>query len=218
MSHWILSNFPWKPLLVYVLLPTTAFFWYGLDALSMIMLLGIPGAFICLMVTFIPLETTFSEIIEEILIPEFIEKRPFKEISLKRQEILEDILSSVNKKINYVMGTNYGYTGTNEMVRGYKRIITKFDEIFNEVYKEASIEEIQGWEKILLIAKNIQDEDLSKTYENLVPSELAHKYSKYQQPLEMTADVYELHNIDNSKELQILSRWIVRLLQFLIIE
>jgi hypothetical protein len=48
------------------------------------MLLGIPGAFISLMVSLMPLGTTFSEIIEEILIPEFIEKRLFKEISLKR--------------------------------------------------------------------------------------------------------------------------------------
>ena len=147
-----------------------------------------------------PLGTTFSEIIEEILIPEFIEKRPFKEISFKRQEILEDILSSVNTKINYMMGTNYGYTGSNEMVRGYKGIMTKFEERFNEAYNEASIEEIQGWDKILLIAKNIQEEDLNKAYENLVPSEFAHKYSKVQPPLEMTNDGYELHNIDNSKD------------------
>ena len=147
-----------------------------------------------------PLGTTFSEIIEEILIPEFIEKRPFKEISNKRQEIFEDILSSVNKKINDMMGTNYGYTSTNEMVRDYKRVMNKFEDVFDEVYKEAPIEEIQGWDKILLIAKNIQEEILNKAYENLVPSEFAHKYSKVQPPLEMTNDGYELHNIDNSKD------------------
>ena len=78
--------------------------------------------------------------------------------------------------------------------------MTKFEEIFNEVYNEAPIEEVQGWDKILLIAKNIQDEDLSKGYENLIPSELAHKYRKTQQPLELTTDGYELHNIDNSKD------------------
>ena len=200
MSHWILSNFPWKALLVYILLQVAAYLCFGRDGVFIVLLLGIPGAFICLMVSFMPLETTFNEIIEEILIPEFIEKRPFKEISFKRQEILEDILSSVNTKINYMMGTNYGYTGSNEMVRGYKGIMTKFEERFNEAYNEASIEEIQGWDKILLIAKNIQDEDLNKAYENLVPSKLAHKYSKFQQPLEPTTDGYELHNIDNSKD------------------
>ena len=99
-----------------------------------------------------------------------------------------------------MMGTNYGYTGSNEMDRGYKRVMTKFEDMFDEVYKEAPIEEIQGWHKILLIAKNIQDEDLNKAYENLVPSKLAHKYSKFQQPLEPTTNGYELHNIDNSKD------------------
>lgn len=103
-----------------------------------------------------PLETTFSEIIEK-------------------------------SKTNYMMGTNYGCTSTNEMVRCYKRVMPKF------------IEEIQRWDKIV-IAKTIQDEDLNKDYEKLVPLELAHKYSKLQPPLELTSDGYELHNIDNSKD------------------
>lgn len=57
-----------------------------------------------------------------------------------------------------MMGTNYGYTSTNEMVRDYKRVMNKFEDVFDEVYKEAPIEEIQGWDKSLLIAKNIQEE------------------------------------------------------------
>lgn len=42
------------------------------------------------------------------------------------------------------METNYGYTSTNEMVRGYKTIMSKFETKFHDVYKKTTHEEIQG--------------------------------------------------------------------------
>lgn len=75
------------------------------------------------------------------------------------------------------------------MVYGYKRIMSEF------------LEEIHGWDKIC--GRNSQDEDLSKVYENLVPSELTHKYSKFQPQSKLISDDYELHNIDSIDVLNI---------------
>ena len=46
-----------------------------------------------------------------------------------------------------------------------------------ERYKELPLEDIQGWDRMLLIAKNIQDEDLKDVYADMVSSEIAQKYS-----------------------------------------
>lgn len=39
------------------------------------------------------------------------------------------------------------------------------------------MKEIQGWDKIMLVAKNIQDEDINSAYNDVVSPELIDKYS-----------------------------------------
>ncbi|KSA00053.1 uncharacterized protein AC631_04207, partial [Debaryomyces fabryi] len=92
------------------------------------------------------------------------------------------------------MGTNYGYTSAAGMVRDYKRIMTKFEKKYHDIYKGAPAQEIQGWDKMLLVAKNIQDEDLGCVYENSVSLEIMNKYGK------TTTNEYELDNIGHSKD------------------
>ncbi|CUM57778.1 unnamed protein product [Debaryomyces tyrocola] len=200
MMHWILSNIPWKRLVFILILQVAAYFCLGNNGFGLILVLGILGIIVCLMIVFIPLDLAFNEIIEEILISEFLEKRPFKESSLKRQEILEEILSNVNKKVNHILGANYGYISSYEMVRGYKRIISRFEDIFDEVYKETPIEEIQGWDRVLLLAKTVQDEDLRFIYEDLVPPELASKSCGIKRPINFVPSEYELNSVNKSKD------------------
>lgn len=51
-------------------------------------------------------QNMFNGIIEEILIPEFINKRPFREVDhLRREGIFQGILKSVNSKVSCRMGT-----------------------------------------------------------------------------------------------------------------
>ncbi|KRZ98405.1 uncharacterized protein AC631_05833 [Debaryomyces fabryi] len=193
MSNWFKSNLPWKAFAGFVLIQVSACLLFGADGFAML-IVEVPGVFVCMMVSYMPLKTKFREIIEEILIPEFIEKRPFKEISLKRKETLDKMVINVNNKVNYMMGTNYGYTSADGMVRDYKDIMTRFEKKYHNTYKGTPDEEIQGWDKILLIAKNIQDEDLGCFYERLVPLEFIKKYSKN------TTNGYELDNIGHSKD------------------
>mmetsp|Transcript_7394 Transcript_7394/g.9346 ORF Transcript_7394/g.9346 Transcript_7394/m.9346 type:complete len:200 (+) Transcript_7394:90-689(+) len=194
MAHWFISNFPWKVLVGCVTIQLSAYLLVGFDGFIVTLLFGIPIFIFYIMIVFMCLQGRFNEIIEEILVPEFIEKRPFKENSLKRKETLDKMVTNVNNKVNYMMGTNYGYTSADGMVRDYKAIMTKFDIKYHDVYKGTPVEEIQGWDKILLIAKSIQNEDLGCVYENLVPLELMKKYGK------STANEYELDNIGHSKD------------------
>jgi hypothetical protein len=114
----------------------------------------------------------FNGIIEEILIPEFIEKRPFRD-HLKKNEILQEILNNVNNKVYGSMDINYGYTNTVILLSAYEFYMSNFEKRYSEHYKDVSAEEIQGWDKIMLVAQNIQDEDLTYAYS----SDLLNRYS-----------------------------------------
>lgn len=163
----------------------------------MIFVLGFFGAVLCLILSFIPPYIAFYEIMEELLISEFLEKRPFKEISLKREAILREILNNVNLKVNHIIGTNYGYTSTNKIVRDYKRIMSKFESVYHEVYLETPLEEIQGWDRILLMAQRVQDKDLKCAYEILVSLELVSNDQKVEQPMNLATTEFELRSINN---------------------
>lgn len=139
MEHWLLSNFPWKGLGFILLLEIVAFvFVKNEDVFGFAIFSGLLGVMFFIMASFIPLDKKFKEIIEEILITEFLNKRPFKEVSSRRQDILEEILSNVNKKVNHIMGTNYGYPSINELMHDYSKILFEF----HDVYVETPTEEI----------------------------------------------------------------------------
>ncbi|CUM57598.1 unnamed protein product, partial [Debaryomyces fabryi] len=188
MAHWTISIVPLKALAVYVILQVASYLRFGNGGFQF-SIVGLPTLYVFFMYRFFSLDATFREIIEEIIIPEFIEKRPFKQLSMKRKETLDEMIINVNNKVNYMMGTNYGYTSAAGMVRDYKRIMTKFEKKYHDIYKGAPAQEIQGWDKMLLVAKNIQDEDLGCVYENSVSLEIMNKYGK------TTTNEYELDNI-----------------------
>lgn len=118
-------------------------------------------------ITFEIYNPIFNGIFDGILIPEFIVKRPFREVEhRKREEILQEILHSVNNKV-------YGYTNVTNLLSGYNWKIMTLERKYLEHYEAISAEEIQGWDKIMLVAQNIQDEDLTYAYS----SDLLNRYS-----------------------------------------
>jgi hypothetical protein len=120
----------------------------------------------------------FHEIIEEILIPEFINKRPFRDYT-KKDEILQVILKNVNSKVGSTMGNDkVQYRSTTELLKSYDYHISRFEKNYLEHYKDMAVEEIQGWDKIMLVAKNLQDDDLKFACDNVVSSDLIDKYTK----------------------------------------
>lgn len=75
MAHWFVSNFPWKVLGAYLIAISVACFFWGPAPLVLGILFGtIASGFYCA-ITFGLYNFTFLAIIDEILIPEFIEKK-----------------------------------------------------------------------------------------------------------------------------------------------
>lgn len=151
-------------------------FWCGVG----ILIVGLSAGFLYIVhLDVLNKRKMFSGIIEEILIPEFINKRPFREVDhLRREEILQDILKSVNSKVSCRMGTKeLDYRNTARLLEWYNYHISKFEEKYLEHYKDMPVEEIRGWDKVMLVAKNLQDDDLTFAYDNVASPDLIEKYS-----------------------------------------
>ncbi|CAR65872.1 DEHA2E23166p [Debaryomyces hansenii CBS767] len=120
----------------------------------------------------------YNEKLGKIVIPEFIENRPFKETNvMQKDEILAIILRNVNAKFVSTMKKQYAFKNIEQLVKFHDNIIAGFTKRYFEKYKELPLEDIQGWDRMLLIAKNIQDEDSKDVYADMVSSEIAQKYS-----------------------------------------
>ena len=176
MANWFLSNFPWKGLSVYWIISATPCSWWPAAPLVMgIFLLIIIPLIFYYGITFKFYDFAFNV---EIVILEFIDKRPFKETEyMKKEEILQDILYNVNNQVYRRKGINYGYTSTRTLLLGYESYVSQFEDKYLKHYKDTPVEEIQGWDKIMLLAKNIQDEDINSAYKSVISSELIDEYS-----------------------------------------
>lgn len=120
----------------------------------------------------------YNEKLEKIIIPEFIEKRPFKETDvMQKDQILEIILRNVNAKFISSMKTRYIFRNIEQLLAFHNYIITEFTKRYFEKYKDLPLEDIQGWDRILLVAKNIQDEDLRDVYADMISPDIVQKYS-----------------------------------------
>ena len=120
----------------------------------------------------------YNEKLEKIVIPEFIENRPFKETNaMQKDEILAIILRNVNAKFVSTMKTRYIFRNIKQLVKFHDNIIAGFTKRYFDKYKDLPLEDIQGWDRMLLVAKNIQDEDLKDVYADMVSPEIVQKYS-----------------------------------------
>lgn len=175
MANWFLSNFPWKAVGVYSIILTVFSFWILNPAPLFLIFLGVIPLSMYYAIT---AENYDSILNAEIVILEFIDKRPFKETEyMKKEEILHAILYNVNNQVYRRKGINYGYTSTNALLLTYNSYILKFENKYLKHYKDTPVEEIQGWDKVMLVAKNIQDEDINSAYKSVVSPELIDKYS-----------------------------------------
>ena len=112
------------------------------------------------------------------ILTNFIENRPFKETNvMQKDEILAIILRNVNAKFVSTMKKQYTFKNIEQLVKFHDNIIAGFTKRYFEKYKDLPLEDIQGWDRMLLVAKNIQDEDLKDVYADMVSPEIIQKYS-----------------------------------------
>lgn len=154
---WFITSFAYQVLGFYSIILVGAYFWWGSSGLFLCLLVEI---FYSFLVYVCCKGEEFQEIIDEILIPEFIDKRPFREVDhLKKDEILHDILHCVNDKVYDKLGYKNDFADTRRLLLEYKDQISRFESKYLRYYRNTPVEEIRGWDKIMLIAKNIEDED-----------------------------------------------------------
>lgn len=208
MGHWFLANFPWKTFSAYVV------FGYAIlsshkahsDAFALFIILGGLSLICYTCISMVLIHEKFERNITNIIIPEFIEKRPFREIDSGRKEaILQEILESVNNKVQLKIGTNYSYSTTLGLVDKYNQCMKTFDDKFNKLYRKFPVEdniwdkfmsetninceneklnksfrgqpiEIRGWDKIMLVARNIENEDIEYVMSKMYSPELIQSY------------------------------------------
>lgn len=186
MVHWIISDLPLDfmniftyacttiNVLVFVLEPSRPWL-----IVAMILLFTLITILIASIINHFKQKMKFyDENIEKIIIPEFIEKRPFREANLmQKDEILAVILRNVNTKFVSEMKKQYIFKNIKQLVEFYDDIIAAFTKRYFERYKDLPLEDIQGRERMLLVAKNIQDEDLKDLYADLVSPDILQTYS-----------------------------------------
>ncbi|CUM57600.1 uncharacterized protein AC631_04206 [Debaryomyces fabryi] len=202
MTHWFLSITPWKTLGIYSISVAVAYFWLGVPALGVGIYVGGVLSVFYYGITISNCSDRLKGIAREIVIQEFIDKRPFREADyLKKEEILQEILNNVNKKVYHRMGINYGYDTTGYLLFAYGSYIAEFEKKYLQHYDNIDVEDIQGWDKIMLVAKNIQDEDQNSIYKNTISSELINTYGS-KKPVIVSAETDDLLSNKNSKKEQ----------------
>lgn len=174
MGHWILSNIPWRSLLVYV-----AILRFKRLNNEVYIQLGHTFFIFYVLYIFTSLHHKFEAIIRNIIIPEFIDKRPFREInSTRREVILKEILANVNNSVNFRLGTNYSFTDTIDLVMKYNECMSTFVRGFENACEELPDKEIKGWDKIMLVAKNMEEEDMEYAINTAYSNDLIQKYCR----------------------------------------
>lgn len=184
MVNWIISDFPFGCFVFFVVLNVAGYILFDTKSLCKV------SMGICIKTIFIPLTSVtfifeyvnkiknYDEKLEKIIIPEFIQNRPFRETnSVQKDKILEVILRNVNTKFVSEMKKQYTFKNIEQLVNFLNNIIAGFLERYFERYKDLPIEDIRGWDKMLLVAKNIQDEDLKDLYAGWVSQDTVQKYS-----------------------------------------
>mmetsp|Transcript_884 Transcript_884/g.866 ORF Transcript_884/g.866 Transcript_884/m.866 type:complete len:201 (-) Transcript_884:103-705(-) len=184
MIHWIISDLPYIAVGICACVYAITYFEFDLES-GLKSLIGIYASMIstCVLITIFLIHYSkkvnlYDEKLEKIVIPEFIENRPFKETNvMQKDEILTIILRNVNSKFISEMRRNYTFRNIDQLVKFHDKIIAKFTKKYFETYKDLPLEDIQGWDKMLLVAKNIQDEDMKDVYADMVSPEIIQKYS-----------------------------------------
>lgn len=118
--------------------------------------------------------------IVEIIVPEFINERPFGVTNPRRKEaILRKILINVNSRITNVLGTSFPYKNTTDLLEIYQQCMSEFEDRYYKYFKGIPIEEVKGWDKIMVIAKTIQDKGLDEACRDLASPDIIQELNEY---------------------------------------
>lgn len=183
--HWAISNFPWKPFAIYIALIFGVRVLVGFEsdganfasvAISVLSTVTCGGIIIA---HFIILVENLNRGVDRIIATEFINNRPMGVAnSERRNEILKSTLINVNKQIITELKTNYIFKNTDSLISYYNRMISLFTARYARVYKDLPIDGIKGEDKIMLVAKNIYDEDNEHFCETKISLDTIKKYSE----------------------------------------
>jgi len=165
MVHWMILNFPVKESIFHAaLIVACIFFPCESRVQRILMLLALLG---CIVAFVSGLSIDYEKVTREyktlkkIVLPEFIESRPFKESDLARkQETLENMLIHVNAKIIAELKTNYTFKSTDQLIEFHNAIISDFMTKYDKYYRHLPVEHIEDWDKVVLEARMMQQEDL----------------------------------------------------------
>lgn len=163
MVHWMILNFPVKESIFHaVLIIACVYFPCVSRAQKVLILVGLLGAILALV---LGLAMAYEKVTREyktlkkIVLPEFIESRPFKELDLvRKQETLENMLIHVNAKIIAELKTNYTFKSTDQLIEFHNAIISDFMTKYDKDYRHLPAEHIEDWHKVMLEAKMMQQE------------------------------------------------------------
>lgn len=92
--------------------------------------------------------------------------------------ILKEILANVNNSVNFRLGTNYSFTDTIDLVMKYNECMSTFVREFENACEELPDKEIKGWDKIMLVAKNMEEEDMEYAISTAYSNDLIQKYCR----------------------------------------
>lgn len=183
--HWAISNFPWKPFAIYIALIFGVRVLVGFEsdganfasvAISVLSTVTCGGIIIA---HFIILVENLNRGVDRIIATEFINNRAMGVAnSERRNEILKSTLINVNKQIITELKTNYIFKNTDSLISYYNRMISLFTARYARVYKDLPIDGIKGEDKIMLVAKNIYDEDYEHFCETKISLDTIKKYSE----------------------------------------
>lgn len=182
--HWAISNFPWKPFAIWIALVLGVRVLVGFEseganfvsvAISVLSTVTCGGIIIA---HFIILVENLDKAVDRIVATEFINNRPMGVANSKRRnEILNSIFINVNKQIITELKTNYVFKNTDSLISYYNRMIFLFTARYARLYKDLPIDRIKGEDKIMLVAKNIYDEDYEHFYGTRISLDTIKKYS-----------------------------------------
>lgn len=112
---------------------------------------------------FAMLEDNTNSTIEHVLVRGVIDRRPFKyeESSHLYSHIWQEIIADINLLVKVKYNNKYYQFGNNEVAKDrFFGIMNKFSRSI-QTKNDTSVEDFTYWEKTLLIARNIYEEDSS---------------------------------------------------------
>lgn len=144
--HWIVSDIPLRLIVIYSSISAAVYiwlrynpdlFWIFMSSIGFVCSTGI--SIIMAVFHYDQKIESYDRKLEKIIIPQFLEHRPFKEKNLvQRDELLGRILKNVNTKFVSKMRKQYILKNSEQLVEFYDHIIAGFTKRYFEKYTDTA--------------------------------------------------------------------------------